>query len=150
METCEGRDGSCDWFVAQAVYSPGSWDGLRNEINGPVTRGNNVGFKTSGCVKRYIKTNYYYYFYCNVSLMCIVLTSLTGDVVGLCIDYFTPTKSLVCIYKNDKLVQRRWLSLKPEFLFPTINVWWGTVELHVDWLSSSPPSCSQVLKFWIS
>ncbi|XP_033639739.1 uncharacterized protein LOC117300133 [Asterias rubens] len=66
-----------------------------------------------------------------------------GDVVGLCIDYFTPTKSLVCIYKNDKLVQRRWLSLKPEFLFPTINVWWGTVELHVDWLSSSPPSCSQ-------
>ena len=29
------------YLAAPAVYSPGSWDGLRNDL-GPVTRGNNV------------------------------------------------------------------------------------------------------------
>ncbi|XP_038066294.1 uncharacterized protein LOC119736351 [Patiria miniata] len=65
-----------------------------------------------------------------------------GDVVGLYIDYHSKHKSLVCVSKNDQLVHRRWLALKEEFLLPTINVWWGTAELHVDWLSSSPPISS--------
>ncbi len=34
------------YLAAQAVYSPGSWEGLRNNVNGPVTRGNNVGSTT--------------------------------------------------------------------------------------------------------
>ena len=53
-------------FVAQAVYSPGSWDGLRNELNDPVTRGNGVMMledfkKPFVCKKCDIKTDYYYH-----------------------------------------------------------------------------------------
>ncbi|XP_022090971.1 uncharacterized protein LOC110979466 [Acanthaster planci] len=66
-----------------------------------------------------------------------------GDVVGLYIDYHSKHKSLVCVLKNDQLVHRRWLALKEDLLLPTVNVWWGTAELHVDWLSSSPPVSSQ-------
>ena len=67
-----------------------------------------------------------------------------GDVVGCLVDFHSPRKSLICVVKNDRIIYRRWVSIKAEVLYPIINVWWGPVELHVDWLSQSPPSLSMV------
>ncbi len=53
------------YMAAQAVYSQGSWDGLQNEINGPVTRGNNVGepwASMSDEFEHYVRSHHYYYF----------------------------------------------------------------------------------------
>ena len=46
------------YLAAQAVYSPGSRDGLRNEINGQITRGNNV--HASNVTDNQWKINFHY------------------------------------------------------------------------------------------
>ena len=53
----------CTYLVAPAVYSTGSLDGLRNELNGQVTRGNDMVEcfeKKFGCEKHDINTDYDY------------------------------------------------------------------------------------------
>ncbi|XP_072030886.1 uncharacterized protein [Amphiura filiformis] len=65
-----------------------------------------------------------------------------GDVVGCLVDFHSARKSLICVIKNDRIIYRRWVSIKAEVLYPIINVWWGPVELHVNWLNQSPPSLS--------
>ena len=62
----------------------------------------------------------------------------------LIVEQLTATKSLICIIKNEAIDCRRWVTLKAEELLPTINAWWGSAELHVEWLSSSVPSLSMV------
>ena len=50
-------------IYAQTEYSPGSLDGLRNELNGQVTRGNDMVEcfeKKFGCEKHDINTDYDY------------------------------------------------------------------------------------------
>ena len=68
--TCEGgvrllclispmrRDGS-NW----AVYSPGSWDGFRNDLWALMSRGNNTLLALWFCLQRraYLNARYYYY-----------------------------------------------------------------------------------------
>ena len=74
-------------------------------------------------------------------------TLSTGDVVGCLVDYHSKHKSLICVLKNERIIYRRWVSIKTESLFPIINVWWGPVELHVIWLSENAPSISMV-SYW--
>ncbi|XP_072164439.1 uncharacterized protein [Diadema setosum] len=65
-----------------------------------------------------------------------------GDVITFVVEQLTATKSLVCVLKNDAIQCRRWLTMKAEDLFPTVNAWWGPAELHVEWLATSGPSLS--------
>ena len=77
MGTYEGRDGSCDWFslvryiyVAQAVYSQGSWDGSGNEM----TQWSGVIMLEAlwDMVYKALYKNDYYYLRCYVLVLTIV------------------------------------------------------------------------------
>ena len=73
-----------------------------------------------------------------------VLFLFTGDVITLVVEQLTAYKSLVCVWKNDKIQCRQWVTIRAENLYPTINAWWGPAELHVEWLSSTVPQLSMV------
>eukprot|EP00057_Strongylocentrotus_purpuratus_P017881 XP_011672355.1 PREDICTED: uncharacterized protein LOC577229 isoform X1 [Strongylocentrotus purpuratus] len=74
-----------------------------------------------------------------------------GDVITLVIEQLTAYKSLVCVWKNDKIQCRQWVTIRAENLYPTINAWWGPAELQVEWLSSTVPQLSMTnLNQWMS
>nr|XP_054759000.1 uncharacterized protein LOC129265046 isoform X1 [Lytechinus pictus] len=74
-----------------------------------------------------------------------------GDTITLVIEQLTAQKSLVCIWKNDMIQCRQWVTIQARNLYPTINAWWGPAELHVEWLSSTVPELSMTnLNQWMS
>ena len=66
------------WFESQVttldVYSQGSWDGLRNKINGPVSRGATWAL-LSGKFEGNKKSHFYMYYYMYCTCSCLISSS---------------------------------------------------------------------------